>query len=171
MKTITMKNRSLFILLPFFLCFACQSGTNNREDFSKREIEGKRVPLETINSLTYEKNTNILADGTYIREMDNSMWVEHYKKGLSDGKHLYYEGNRIVSFETFRNGLRHGELTKFWDNGKPLLSHFYSDDLIDSTHYYFKSGKIKERIIFNEYAKRIQWLVYNENGDIIEVKE
>jgi antitoxin component YwqK of YwqJK toxin-antitoxin module len=169
-----MKTLKTIVLIAISVIFflSCQNETNESNKDSTNEIEGKRIALEEKNSLTYEENSNKLANGTYINEIDNYTWVRTYHNGLAHGKHSYLINGNLSSFTNYKNGLLHGELAKFYsDGGGPLLSHFYSEGLIDSTHYYFESGKIQERILFDEFGKRIKWLVYNENGKIVEVKD
>ena len=71
------------------------------------------------------------------------------KNGEKDG--LYQEWNKdgVIVFEgEFKNGLRHGKLNKYYDNGKPKILQTFVDDKLNGVK---KAYDAKGNVIETKY--------------------
>jgi len=78
----------------------------------------------------------------------------------------YFEGSKKISQTVeYKNGLRNGWLTEYYDNGSLMKKSWYlNDTLQDTTMYFYKNGTMSDLQLFKKGRKEGCWKRFNEEG-------
>ncbi len=140
----------------------------------------KGVPHMEIEAENHIKN------GTFRRYAEDSKLLEecYYKKDKLDGSYKrFHEIKPIISVSsnvnmgtsagllaektTYNNGLRIGNYTSFYEDGKPKeKSNFANQELDREVLTYYPNGNKKAESFFSGGKPVKTWLYYHENGNL-----
>ena len=114
----------------------------------------KDLKNENMIILSYKGDT--IQKGFYKNDTLNGVFVQ------------YYEGNKIRSKTTFKNGLLNGKLEEFYNNGILSKTAYYIDNQLDKDEItYYESGKIKAIETYkNNMQTGIIYTYYDFNANI-----
>lgn len=138
-------------------------------------------------NITYYSNGNLMSEGKYLNQQKDSVW-KYY---------LNEQGNPLVSTETYKNGILHGEsityypdsgepaeillleygkkngkMLKYFPDGKLMTESFYKDGKLngDFTHYH-PDGKIQIQGAYYNGLQIGEWKFFDENGNPVDKDE
>jgi antitoxin component YwqK of YwqJK toxin-antitoxin module len=112
----------------------------------------------------------ILAEGSYINNLENGLWKYYHKNGL-----MYKEGH-------FKAGQKNGEWTEYYNTGKIKTNATYTiitdsdskqakgiEAIIGLKKTYYQSGKIWKEEEYHKGVKKGRSQEYYENGNTKEI--
>lgn len=117
-----------------------------------------------------------ISDGFYIGKLKDGKWIyyndekklkeETYKNDTLNGYQIIYFANgQIYDKKEFDNGVQVGVWEKFFENGKPHLKAFLKNGKMDgSTIRYYKSGLTEVKGQYKNDLKEGTWIFYSEDG-------
>lgn len=137
---------------------------------------------QIVESEMFAPNGKLVAKGNYVNKRKQDKWEyysdedgslilsENYENGLLVGKSIVYlTGTQIIIEETeYVNGKKHGQYSKYYDNGKPMIEAYYNNDSLDG-HYiqYYPIGTIKEEGEYKNGKKVGEWKTYDLEENVI----
>ncbi len=135
---------------------------------------------------TFYENSLPMAEGKYINQKKDSVWnffsefdgklisEETYKKGELNGisKTFYPESGNVAESIKYKNGLKQGDIKKYFPEGSIMTEGFYKNNLLDGDFtLYFPEGNIQLK---GKYLKGQQignWQYFDEEGNAISEDE
>ncbi|MBD3636406.1 MAG: hypothetical protein HUJ25_03615 [Crocinitomicaceae bacterium] len=138
-------------------------------------------------SKIYHESGYMMAQGKYINQKKDSIWVyyddrgylsyqETYENGELNGQKVYYyapiEGKyRVSRYEYYRNGVLHGEFVEYHENTNIKTKGQYRDGNLHGTvTHYYQNGKVKKVIKYKYAVKHGPSAFYNSKGEQIGIK-
>jgi antitoxin component YwqK of YwqJK toxin-antitoxin module len=93
----------------------------------------------------YEDDLQVGVEKTYFEDGKLASLIQ-YKAGKIDGEYKKWNEHGILVFEgEYRDGLRHGKINKYYDDGRPhLLQTFVEDKIHGIKRSYDLDGKLSE---------------------------
>ena len=102
----------------------------------------------------YDLTCNILTKGEYMNGEKEGAWI--YQVGDHEER-----GNYVI-------GLREGDWTYFYNNGKVKYEGYYSQGNPDKRHkFYYPTGQIKEEQYYELGIRERNWKKYDEEGNLV----
>ena len=138
-------------------------------------------------SKMYHRSGYMMAQGKYVDQKKDSVWVyyddrglisyqEEYEDGKLDGQKVYFYQPRdgklyVAKYEYYKDGLKHGEFKEYHPNTKLKAEGQYKDGNLDGRiTYYYDDGKIKKVLYYKYAVPHGLWAFYDEKGQIIGTK-
>ena len=138
-------------------------------------------------SQMYHNSGYMMAQGKYIDQKKDSIWVyyddrgfvsyqESYLKGELNGQKVYFYAPRdeklyVSRYEYYKNGVLHGEFKEFHENTSVKIQGNYLDGNLNGLVTEFHpNGKIKKVMHYKFAVKHGNWAFYNEKGVLIGTK-
>jgi antitoxin component YwqK of YwqJK toxin-antitoxin module len=125
------------------------------------------------------KELVMMAEGKYINQEKDSVWLSYdsggqlkgldtYKKGVRHGRSVVYHINGAVSEETtFKDDERHGEWKQFYQDGQKMAEGtFDKGERTGEYVKYYPNGKDWVKGKYVNGFKESTWIYGNENGSI-----
>lgn len=149
--------KHILYILPFFILFSCNNGTQketaiNKDSIAQANKIDSAVKKELNKYLIEPPDTNYTGDHLSKWENGNVKFKGFFRFGKRHGQWLAFYANGMMWSECFYDkGLRHGANNVFYENGKPRYNGWYKNDLRDSIWvFYDESGAVAQRITFKE---------------------
>ncbi len=135
---------------------------------------------------TFYENSLPMAEGKYINQKKDSVWnffsefdgklisQETYNKGELNGlsKTFYPESGNIAESIEYKNGLKQGDLKKYFPDGSIMTEGFYKNDLLDGDFtLYFPEGNIQLNGKYLNGRQIGNWQYFDEEGNEISEDE
>lgn len=152
------------------------------DDTTKRAVtyykEGGKIAYA---KLYHQLTGKLMAQGKYIDELKDSVWLFHddagvllsrdnYKMGKKDGKCLVYLPDGALAEEkNFKNGIEDGPFKQYYD-GKLVKGEgkYVAGKMEGKVSYYFPSGTIAATGIYKNGSKDGVWIYKDKDGKIKE---
>jgi len=135
---------------------------------------------------TFHENSLPMAEGKYINQKKDSVWFyfseldgkliseETYKKGELNGisKTFYPESGKIAESIEYKNGIKQGELRKYFPEGNIMTKGTYKDDLLEGDFtLYFPKGNIQLKGEYHKGRQIGNWQYFDEEGNELSEDE
>lgn len=127
----------------------------------------------------YEGSGKLVAEGKYIDQKKDSVWIfynesgkvlseETYKLGKKNGVFkVYYSNGQIAEEKPWVNGLANGPHKKYFESGQLKYSGQYINDKVEGkVTFYHVDGKINATGIYKNDLKDGEWKYYKEDGKL-----
>lgn len=141
--------------------------------------------IQARNSTWYESG-NLMAEGKYINKQKDSTWsyygdsidqliaVEQYTMGKLEGRSItYYPGTpQAAEVILYHNGIKQGELRKYFPDGGTMTEGTYLNDKLDGPFtLYYPDGSIQLKGIYENGEQAGEWKYYSITGKEITYEE
>ncbi len=135
---------------------------------------------------TFHENSLPMAEGKYINQKKDSVWLyfseldgkliseETYKKGELNGlsKTFYPDSGNIAESIEYKNGIKQGELRKYFPEGNIMTKGTYKDDLLEGDFtLYFPKGSIQLKGEYHKGRQIGNWQYFDEEGNELSEDE
>lgn len=122
---------------------------------------------------------NRMAEGIFLNQKKVGEWKyfsegrlvseDSFSNGLKKGlSKKYYPSGAILETSEWENGLRNGKYFAFFENGQSYLEVNYFNDLREETcRSYFESGKVEMEAFYKSDKRHGDWKYYNESGELL----
>lgn len=130
-------------------------------------------------ALLYHESGQPMAEGKYIGQIKDSVWVyydaggrksaeENYVKGKKNGTaKVFFDDGSLAEVSNWEMDLQQGDMMAYYENGQVRIKAFYKDGNFDGEYVkYYKSGKTLAKGKFANAVKTGQWTFYHSNGSI-----
>jgi antitoxin component YwqK of YwqJK toxin-antitoxin module len=138
-------------------------------------------------SKMYHDSGYMMAQGKYINQKKDSLWVyyddrgylsyqETFKGGKKNGQSVYFyaprDGKYYVSrYEYYKNDVLHGEFKEYHENSKLKAKGQYRDGNLHGTvTHYYQNGKIKKVLKYKYAVEHGPWVFYDKKATQIGIK-
>ena len=149
--------KHILYILPLFILFSCNNGTQKENTVSKDSIYqtsqiDSAVRKELNKYLIEPPDTNYTGDHLSKWENGNTKFKGFFRFGKRHGEWLAFYANGVMWSQCFYNkGLREGANNVFFENGKQRYKGWYKNDLREGEWiFYDESGAEIRRITFKE---------------------
>ena len=122
----------------------------------------------------------LMAEGKYVNEKKDSMWVfydeeavllakENYSNGLKNGSSkVYYRNGQLSEEKTWKMGKQEGPRTKYFEDGAVKYKGQYINDKVEGkVTFYHQNGKVDAEGVYVNDLKNGDWKYYKEDGTLI----
>ena len=137
-------------------------------------------------SKMYHESGYMMAQGKYINQKKDSLWLyyddrgylsyqEWYKKGKLDGQKVYYYAPtggkyKVSRYEYYKNGVLDGEFVEYHENTQIKVKGQYKDgNFYGNVTHYYQNGKIQKLLKYKHAVKHGPQTFYNEKGEQIGI--
>ncbi len=124
------------------------------------------------------KSGGIIAEGMYINQKKDSIWVyyssdksvrlkEYYSEGLLSGtsEDYYHDGN-ISQKTNYKDGVKNGQWLQFYENGNLMQSANYKNDKLHGIYEaYYPEEQLEISGSYIDDLKDGNWQYYGEDGE------
>lgn len=117
-------------------------------------------------------DNGIKSQATLFYDNGEKAATGNYINTKKDGEWIYYSfyTNKLVSKETFQNGLKHGISVIYFENGRPSQELFWQNDLKHGQwKQYYENGKTKLQGLYENNEKTGVFTIFHYSG-IIDTK-
>ena len=145
--------KNLLILISIVILFSCNSNNDKityerayGPKFIKYVLDGDRL------SERYNKNDSVVE------------FERIYVNGVLDSMTQFYGTGKLWFQTQYKNGLRHGNLFCYIEDGKTLryVSVYENDSLISSKNILTHSYEYKEDYLLSEYRDTLDNLIFSD---------
>jgi len=126
----------------------------------------------------FQKSGELVAQGNYIGTLRDSVWLFYseiaktvsrratYTAGKLNGKEQSFYPDGTVAEETmWKDGLRNGPWTQYFDNGQPKAVSTYLNDKLNGAYtVFYPDGKPMAEGVYRQDIPDGDWKRYDENG-------
>lgn len=134
------------------------------------------------NSKVYYQNGNLLAEGKYINQKKEGIWLyysepdnklltrENYKAGKIHGerKSYYAETGNILENFIYENGLKNGPYKKYFPDGNVMTEGSYlKGELQGEFVSFYPNGQVQVRGNYNNGRQIGNWEYFDESGQML----
>jgi antitoxin component YwqK of YwqJK toxin-antitoxin module len=151
------------------------------------EMTFKNDGKEAYAKLFHESSGRLMAQGKYLNQQKDSLWLyydnkgqlksqEWYKDGKLNGQRVvYYEPvngqYRVARFEYYKDGLLNGQYKEYYPNTKLKSEGIYKDGYLDGlVKFYYPNGRIQKVERYQHHVKHGWTVLYDEDGRSIGKK-
>ncbi len=135
---------------------------------------------------TFHENSLPMAEGKYINQKKDSIWLyfsdldgkliseETYKKGELNGlsKTFYPDSGNIAESIEYKNGIKQGELRKYFPEGSIMTKGTYENDMLEGDFtLYFPEGNIQLKGKYRKGRQIGNWQYFDEEGNELSEDE
>jgi len=126
----------------------------------------------------FHTNGRLMGEGNYLDKVKDGTWnyysdfdgvkvsTEHYVEGKLEGVIInYYPEGVIAEQIPYKHGLKEGEWTQYFSDGKIKLKATYVNDLIEGLMLiYYQNGIPEVSGIYKNNLKHGQWMYFTDKG-------
>lgn len=139
----------------------------------------------TVYVKTYRLNGKILAEGKFVDQKKDSLWiyydnlsgkpvmVESYNMGVKNGKSTIYfpDSGKPSETQYYKNGIKTGKWIKYFPNGKVLSQGTYVNDTLEGPfRINYPNGVTELKGQYNKGLQEGEWIISDSTGVIVTKK-
>ncbi len=130
----------------------------------------------------YRGNKQLKAEGLYISQRKDSVWVyygkndfinlkENYVNGIQKGiTESYYASGKISQVFNFENGVKNGKWTQYFEDGNLMQTCTYKNDKLHGSYEaHFPEGRVEVKGNYVNNFKDGDWMYFSEEGEVKDI--
>jgi antitoxin component YwqK of YwqJK toxin-antitoxin module len=133
---------------------------------------------DSVRARLFDERARLVAEGMYLGEKKLGIWKyysddrliseETFEDGVKLGKaRLFYADGRVLEESEWQNGLRHGAYRALFPSGNPFLECVYRNGMRNGFCIsYFPSGSMEVDAFYSDDLPDGEWKYYTEQGQI-----
>lgn len=132
---------------------------------NENECLAKFYENKKIKTIGLYRNKNKNGEWKYY-EKDKLVMVENYKNGILDGERkIFYENGNIMGLENYNDGKLNGVFRKWTDDGSLIEEANYTKGLKNGEYIsYYGNGKIANKGRYEDDKKIGKWIYFDIKG-------
>jgi antitoxin component YwqK of YwqJK toxin-antitoxin module len=133
----------------------------------------------------YDAGGNLIGEGKYVSEKKDSLWKfyggeefklvseETYSNGIKNGpSKVYYSNGQVSEDKTWKNGKLEGPCKKYFESGTiKYMGQYTADKLEGKVTYYHPNGKVDAQGVYKNDLKEGVWTYYKDDGITVKRKD
>ena len=133
---------------------------------------------DTVSARLFDERARLVAEGIYLGEKKVGLWKyysddrliseETFEDGVKQGKaRLFYTDGRVLEESEWQNGMRHGAYRALFPSGNPFLECIYENGRRNGFCVsYFPSGTMEVDAFYADDLPDGEWKYYTGQGQI-----